>query len=243
MSKRRPGIAFSREEAVRPYEYSGRYGGRRRAGTMPAIEGWEAHLPPGYVMEFDNPFARAHRNTGNGLAYPGLQKFNWASERVYMNNGFIAMSGANVANTVKINLPFHVSQDGTATIPEILKLFVNFNQTEVIANVAEGSKQAYVQLHLGPDAASMNSEKNICELWIQSRGAFTAGGTYNDVHNLVYEQDITDGKGVGIMCTQPLYLTMDTINHVAASDAKYKILYKIRTVGTSLFAAIDMSQK
>lgn len=132
-----------------------------------------------------------------------------------------------------------------AQVFEILKIFWLIPSAPSQANVAENSKlfNAVLTTHnYGATAAAFNSPSIIDTFYLESTGAFTAGGTYYRFGDRVVCHDLTDGVGHGVLIgTDNLFLQLGGTATFATLVA-CRILYRIKNVELSEFLGIVQSQ-
>lgn len=180
--------------------------------------------------------------TSSGTRYVGLRQLNKDDERIFTHCQRVTMSATNTVTTSDVPIPIHTSTDGSLICPEILKVFFWAN-IETMANVNEQLDTITMGVYMDSGSIEISDPNNIASCRVMSTGAFTAGGTYRAWIKMPICEDISDGCGRGIICTRPLKLYVTTASFTAAIYADFKILYKLRTLGTAMSYAVSRQQR
>lgn len=135
----------------------------------------------------------------------------------------------------------------TATVVEVLKVYVDFPQPTEVA-VTEADRYATVSFSTassGTTAILFSDPRTFAQITLKIEDAFTAGGTYHSVFDTPIVFDCTDGAGHGILiATDNIYVQFaSTAWNTAAQTAYWKILYRFKEIGLLEYIGIVQSQQ
>lgn len=149
----------------------------------------------------------------------------------------------------KAAIPIPINRVGTnknkATVIEILK--VQWRLPNVDTNHAAGGNTLLVAATLatntGPAGDNFDSAAVIDEANFTWRGAFSAGGSFQNFVDNIVLHDITDGAGHGVLVgTDQIYLNLTTQNFNAVQSVYCSILYRFKEVTLPDYIGIVQSQ-
>lgn len=164
-------------------------------------------------------------------------------------SGRITQTSADATTSVSIPLPVSkIPQANQATIIEILKIYVDFNNFFGGTAAIESDfsrKICFSTINFGGVQGEFNEPNLFCQVEQKKRGAFTALGTY-----YMYEGDnpfvfdLTDGAGHGLLIATDNIFGQASSNLTTQTNViNYKILYRFKTVGLLEYVGIVQSQQ
>lgn len=157
-------------------------------------------------------------------------------------------SAADTTTSVQQAIPVQRLQSaGKAQVMEVLKVVIDTTALPVIGNVAEVLRSISVFVsttNFGATATTWAEPRVFAASLKNTRGAFTAGGTYGYAFSSMDSQDLTDGAGHGILvATDNIFLQVQSVATGVANVARCKILYRWKNVPMVEYVGIVQSQQ
>lgn len=164
----------------------------------------------------------------------------------------LTLTAANTTSQLEIITPINrVGGDnsGTATVMEILKIFVNMpdmDGPQAAAILKDSAVLAIGTSNMGlTTLARLSDPKVIAYFGTYQNTAFTAGGSgVMGFGREPFVMDLTDGAGHGLLvATDTLYAQGQTSNQTNASSFGIKFLYRFKRVKLVEYIGIVQSQQ
>lgn len=159
-----------------------------------------------------------------------------------------SQSGADATTTTTQAIPVQrLPTGGKAQVMEVLKVAITITALPASAAVGESLDSQSVFLSttsFGTTATSWSEPRVFAGVQIQSRNAFTAGGTYYAVIPGITWLDLTDGAGHGVLvATDNIFAQVISAGTGATNAASIKILYRWKNVALQEYIGIVASQQ
>jgi hypothetical protein len=159
----------------------------------------------------------------------------------------VVMAAANTYFNDQIGLPQIrlPTRKGKSLVLEMLGVHVIHPPLDTAPAAGGTSAQSQFQLATSAIAAIdfTNAKVQVGQsiLW---RGAFSAGGSFEQSQQLDQFYDTTDGAGHGILiATDNLFMGVNTIGFTAAATFTMRLLYRFKEVGLDEYIGIVQSQQ
>lgn len=204
------------------------YPGSKRAKIDPLTM-----LAPQVFRDYPMADAPMLRNSSAGRAYAGLEKYNTDTEKIFKKGGLLSLGTAGSAVTQEVKLPIVVQPDGTAIVPEIMKLRVVFGTWPEPNDTIDRITQE-ISLYRGTDYGCSSSD-NLAYIKILhiSEG----------VENFISTEEMTKECLVGtensgmVVSENPTIRYTNTANYTNTASIPYVVTYKQRILGTPAYVA------
>ena len=162
-----------------------------------------------------------------------------------------ATSAADTTTTTSQSLPIQrLPTAGRSQVMEVLKVFVERPSYPTLAAVTEVLDNMLLYLttkSFGTTAiGGIGAEATVfCADTSESRGAFTAAGTYKTtVADRIQVYDLTDGAGHGIIiATDNIFAQVQSSGIGAVITFGIKIMYRMKNVGLAEYIGVVQSQQ
>lgn len=166
----------------------------------------------------------------------------------WLNCPTLTQTAADTTTSLEVQLPIaRIASTTSATVIEIFKVCALTTGFPTIASVTETADSQTLSVSTstgGTTDLAFNDSRVICQFSKQQRGAFTAGGTYSRMDNIVQEFNLTDQNGNGLLvASDSIFLQMSSVTTGNANAAQVKILYRFKTIGYLEFVGIVQSQQ
>lgn len=180
------------------------------------------------------------RQTPNGQPYAGLEKYNTDSGRIFVTSGKIVMDAVDTGKIVTIDLPIAIQQDGTAIVPELMKMRLIYEMFPD-PDVGIEQRRQVVSLYLGDNAEARlgGTEDNL--LYFEKVQVAEGVEKLIDSWTRVEHQYFAT-KDTGRIITVKPHLYAYTVNFDAVATFRYHIYYKQRVLSTPAYAGRRIQQ-
>ena len=169
----------------------------------------------------------------------------------YLSSGTFT-SAADTVTSVFIPTPIArvgPQSGGSATVMEVLKIFVNMpdlTSGQIVAAMTRFKAQiAFCTSDPGTNLVGLGNPKVFALFQNQMISSFTAGGTgIESIREDPRVWDFTDNAGHGVLiATDNIYVQVDTSDYGAVGDFQWKILYRFKKVALAEYIGIVQSQQ
>lgn len=157
-------------------------------------------------------------------------------------------SSADTTTTTSQAIPVQrLPTGGRAQVLELLRARVGITSYTAIASATEtiDKRQLFLSTTSFGTTTTNLGDPRVFMGWQDSfHGAFTAAGTYGSVHNDVFEVDLSDGSGHGILiATDNIFAQVASTGIGAVVTANIKLLYRWKNVGLQEYIGLVQSQQ
>jgi len=187
---------------------------------------------------FDFGSLQMLRESTSGRPYAQLDKFNTNTEKLFKTVCSLQGTGINTQVQKEIHMPIQTLPDGTAIIPEIIKVIAYWMAPAVTTAIESQSFALFID---GPGTeAGGNAARSDCTILTDTQYHYfdhTATEAYDAFWDQASIYDLTDGAGNGLQITQNMTAWFQTTGWDTAADFALHIIYKQRMMSTAAYVA------